>query len=167
LNYPGASFTNVTAVEGPTVVGYYTLPGAFQAHGFIHDLGSGSWTTLDFPGASTTAIWDMSNGILVGDYATTERGFGFIFDQGAWRTIDIPGSIGTTVTAIDGIWLAGGYFNDPTPMRGFIAAIPEPASGGVLLLAVCLFAMARGARGGLPAHHLVEIALVIPIGAIP
>ena len=139
LNYPGSGFTNVTGIDGQTIVGYYSAGGT--NHGFTHVLGSPTWTTLDFPGAVSTQVWDIDGGRIVGQYATDTRLFGFVLEGGTWTSINIPGSITAWVTAVDGNRIAGNYFIDPVRQQGFIATIPEPSLAllSCAALAACRF----------------------------
>jgi hypothetical protein len=70
-------------------------------HGFVRDK-KGVFTTIDFPGASFTAVWDINNrGQMVGPYVdakgSTSGGFthGFLLEDGVFTTIDLPGPLET------------------------------------------------------------------------
>ena len=52
------------------------------------------WTTIDFPGASSTYPMGINNaGQIVGYYVNPDNFYhGFLFEQGTYKTIDAPGA---------------------------------------------------------------------------
>jgi len=132
--------TGVTGVSGSNIVGKYgALPGSFlynwtdhttlnfpdieiesidggnivgeaDGHGVIYNLDSQTWTTLDYPGASSTYIYDIDGDNLIGGYYASGAYHNFLYDGTIWMTLDLPGGI----TGISGSNIAtqrGGIYN--------------------------------------------------------
>jgi probable HAF family extracellular repeat protein len=83
-----------------------------------------TWTEIDFPGASTTAIFGINNnGDLVGAYLNS-RSFtihGFADIGGVFTTVDPPGAVGTNAYAInDSGAIVGRFSNDNQTNHGFL-----------------------------------------------
>ncbi|HUY87899.1 MAG TPA: hypothetical protein VMV10_04105 [Pirellulales bacterium] len=75
LSIPVPSNANnvwVTDISGNDVVGYYDFHNVAGGQGFIYDIGSGGFTTLDDPLGTYTAPAAISDGNIVGTY--TSRG---------------------------------------------------------------------------------------------
>jgi len=78
------------------IVGTYANPSNPSAsHGFVYD--HGTFTTLDYPGASSTSPSNINNaGAIVGGYTDASGVIhGFLYKHGTFTTIDAPGA-GTT-----------------------------------------------------------------------
>src|SRR3954451_17700742 len=74
-----------------------------------------SFTQIDVPGASSTQAFGINDaGQIVGGFADSTGGHGFLFTGGSFTQIDVPGA---SVTQAQGINDAGqivGAFNDST-----------------------------------------------------
>src|SRR5437773_1297597 len=96
IDYPGVTSTQAWGINPRgDIVGVYTSAG--HDHGFL--LSGGSFTTIDFPGATTsTEVSKISpRGDIVGDYtlANSTTIHGFLLSGGSFTTIDFPGAIRT------------------------------------------------------------------------
>src|SRR5579875_3598960 len=82
-------------------VGYYTTNRV--THGFL--LIGGRFTTIDYPGASST-FPSMINprGDIVGAYTAGGMGHGFLLSDGVYTTIDFPGA--TDLPGVPAVTLA-------------------------------------------------------------
>jgi len=80
-----------------------------------------NWTTLDFPGATSTSIHGIDGDNIVGYYYDGSKGHGFLYDGSTWTTLDYPGAGSSTTSAwgVDGSNIVGYYFNS-TSTHGFI-----------------------------------------------
>jgi hypothetical protein len=121
LSAPGAGNTYITGISGGTIVGYKD---SNNGKGFIYD--GSTFTTLDFPGAYQTRALAISGGTVVGTCADELGNFSFIYDGSSFSTLDLP--YGFQPTGISGHTLVGDFFG-PLHFEGFIAQVPEPASG--------------------------------------
>lgn len=107
----------------------------FAAHGYTYDSATGGTTTIDYPGATTTAAYGISDsGVVVGGWCV--QGFsacptnlfyvashGFIDDNGAFTQLDYPGSDGTTAFGVNsGGTVVGTYstFGSNGVIHGFL-----------------------------------------------
>ncbi|GAA0602465.1 hypothetical protein GCM10009416_45380 [Craurococcus roseus] len=105
------------------IVGFYDANGE---HGFL--LREGQVTTLDVPGASSTAASGVNDaGDIVGTYLAESGNdvslHGFLYSDGAFTTLDIPGAGDTQLNGI----------NDRGQIVAFTPASDPPApSGGFL-----------------------------------
>jgi probable HAF family extracellular repeat protein len=95
--------------------------------GFL--LKKGRFTTLEFPGALLTVVWDIDNrGRMVGTYVDaqgpTQGGFthGLVIDaDGVFTTVDVPGPLETEIFGINERGQVVGAFLDPSGItRGFL-----------------------------------------------
>lgn len=76
---------------------------------------AGTWSTLDFPGATDTVITGIDGNILVGNYFENPRlSHGFIYDGRAWTSFDVTGSTEMKVTGIAGNNIVGWYLDSGT-----------------------------------------------------
>lgn len=60
--------TSVSSIDGNRIVGSYAID-RFTGEGFIHDLGSGSWTSIDPGGHGHSAINDIEGNVIVGAFS--------------------------------------------------------------------------------------------------
>lgn len=90
----GAQATGIN--DAGEVVGFY-IDGAGTNHGFT--LVSGTFTTIDFPGATFTQVLGVNNyGVLTGVYLdAVNASHGFVTAGGVFQSIDDPNGVGTTV----------------------------------------------------------------------
>jgi hypothetical protein len=70
-----------------------------------------SYSTLDYPGATSTTATGISQGIVVGYYSTSASypTHGFIYDGNNYSPVDFPGSMSTRILDIDGNRMVGTY----------------------------------------------------------
>jgi hypothetical protein len=77
LNAPGAVHgSTISGISGNNLVGWY-LDASLQHHGFLYD--GTNWTTLDYPGASTTLIYGIDGNNIVGTYTDADSKAGGCF----------------------------------------------------------------------------------------
>ncbi len=112
-SYLWAVNTSGLAAGGFSPLGSFQCGAPFAAHGYTYDYGTGAITTIDYPGAPTTAAYGISDsGVVVGGWCV--QGFsgcptnlfyiashGFIDDNGTFIQLDFPGSDGTTAFGIN------------------------------------------------------------------
>ncbi len=112
LDFPGATYTELTSIDGNNIVGYYADTLGAQ-HGFLYD--GVNWTTLDVPFprspeapfllAYDTRAFGISGNNIVGWYL--EGPHGFLFDGTTWTPLDYPGSVNGSNQAVDGNSIVG------------------------------------------------------------
>jgi hypothetical protein len=104
LEFPGATYTELSSIDGNNIVGYYADTLGAQ-HGFLYD--GVSWTTLDvpFPGNYDTRAFGISGNKIVGWYLAGPHGF--LFDGTTWTPLDYPGSTNGSNQAVDGNNIVG------------------------------------------------------------
>ena len=66
-----------------------------------------TWTTLDYPGAISTQVWDIDGSNIVGYYTNSTGTHGFLYNGSTWTTIDAPEATYTHILGIDGTNLVG------------------------------------------------------------
>ncbi len=125
LDFPGASATWASDIDGDKVVGGYHLNDDY--HGFVYNLTSGIWSTLDCPfRPGTTRVTGIDGNYIIGTY---DKGFsddnGFLFDGLNWKQVTYPHSGATIPSGIDGDTIVGVGLLDGNTV-GFVATIPEP-----------------------------------------
>ena len=136
IDFPGASATAGRGInrEGD-IVGLYCLEGTIPTlcnrtglHGFL--VSQGTFTTVDVPGASSTAAFAInSDGDIVGDYSTTTGPcaavpgagcHGFLLSKGTFTTIDVPCALGTMARGISPEGNIVGFYLNATGFHGFL-----------------------------------------------
>ncbi len=127
LDFPNARETWLTGVSGNRVVG------RCDEYSFVYD--GTTFTPLGYAGARTEA-WGISGENIVGGYHDGTTYHGFLYDGTTWTTLDYPGAISTRASGISGNRIVGSYTDNAGNDHGFILAIPEPASGLLVLCAV-------------------------------
>lgn len=142
---PNLSGFNVspTGISGNVIVGFYR-DSSQVIHGFRYD--GGGFTALDDPGAvGRTYPEGVSGSSIVGVLSASTSGEfvqgsgGFLFDGASWATINDPlGTGGTWPRGIDGENVVGWYVDSSGRTHGFLAAVPEPNSVVLILLAMPL-----------------------------
>jgi hypothetical protein len=70
---------------------------------------AGTWTTLDYPGATQSYVSGISGNKIVGYYGRSGNEHGFLYDGTNWTTIDMPGASATLVRGISGNIIVGEY----------------------------------------------------------
>jgi len=77
---------------------------------------AGTWTTLDYPGATQSYVSGISGNNIVGYYGRSGNEQGFLYDGTNWTTIDMPGATTTLVRGISGNIIVGEYSNSVFPL---------------------------------------------------
>ncbi|HBG26465.1 MAG: hypothetical protein A2Y10_06135 [Planctomycetes bacterium GWF2_41_51] len=158
LNFPGASNTSISGVDGDNIVG------TADGHSVIYNLNSQIWNTFDVSGALFTTVLDIDNGNIIGYYKESDEisSKGFFYDGTDFYDLPVtPYAISgrNVVVLYAGIYnldsqsmiltnnafgfsgqiigISGdtvvGWYKD-NALHGFIATIPEPAT--LLLLSL-------------------------------
>ena len=148
-NLPGAVDTDARGVNNPgTVVGFYdvltNLPNAGTipvSHGFMRD-SSGTFTAIDFPGATaTTALGISDGGDIVGSYVVivdasmkppTVAVHGYVLSKGVFTTVDVPfaGATGSQAFGINEQGeIAGAFTTTPVTLATLLKEDPVLAHG--------------------------------------
>jgi hypothetical protein len=79
-----------------------------------------NWETLDYPGAKSTYIQDISDDSIVGYYTdVSNQTHGFFYNGSTWTNFDMQGAQYTHLCAIDGSSYAGMYW-DGSKEHGFL-----------------------------------------------
>ncbi|MBW8041400.1 MAG: hypothetical protein FVQ85_15570 [Planctomycetes bacterium] len=119
LNMPGIDNVSLLGTGSNMIVGHH---GSNPYHGLVYDMTTGSYNTLDKPGAGAlgTEIRDIDSNNLIGSYYDS-RWHGFIYNliEQSWTTIDVPGNSSMQPYGIDGENVVGYYF-DGSRWHGFI-----------------------------------------------
>jgi uncharacterized membrane protein len=131
IDYPAAMSTAVYGVNDPgQIVGGYCLLSAEvycggllnpTDHGFLDD--HGTFTTIDFPGASGTQPNAINYaGVIVGSYDVGTTGpHSFLYRNGTFTNIDFPGANWTFAGAINNHGMVAGYYQDSKgQVHGFL-----------------------------------------------
>ena len=122
IDIPGAvTQTDITWVNARgDIVGSYDTPG--QTHAYV--LRHGHVTTIDYPGATITLGFGISNtGDVVGPEFTNDffSAHGYLFRHGTFTLIDVSGAQATWPTmAIDSRRIVGAYFSPDQVFHGFV-----------------------------------------------
>jgi hypothetical protein len=88
--------------------------------GGVYNLDSQVWTTIDYPGASSTSILGIEGSDLVGYYISDSGQHGFFYDGTTWTTRDFPGASSTSIYGIDGSSIVGSYEISGCNYHGFL-----------------------------------------------
>jgi hypothetical protein len=79
------------------------------------------FTTLDYPGAFSTAALGIDANNIVGWYSDADYvAHGFLYDGTTWTTLDYPGGIDTNAFGIDGNNIVGYYTDINFNYHGFL-----------------------------------------------
>ena len=166
-----AAVTNAQGVNNNGLVtGFYSTDGAHQ-HGFFYNSATGTFTLPADPNVANLFLTQFlginDDGLAVGYYQTndgSQHGFLYNINTQSYTFLDDPNAAlsGMSITQITGVndsgEIAGFYVDGATGLqRGFIAtaataAVPEPATTGLLGAALCLvgFGHFRKRRGTAP-----------------
>jgi hypothetical protein len=110
-------------------VGFYSAGGNF--HGFLEDLGTATFSHIDFPGALGTQPSKLNaNDQIVGTYTDLSGIHGFFEDlaTATFSTVDFPGAAITEANGInDQGDIVGRYISPDDSVHGFLAT-PVPVS---------------------------------------
>ena len=157
IDVPNSTRTVAEGINGNgLVVGYFT--GSNSTLGFV-DAG-GSFSTIGVPGAYITEANGVNNaGTVVGFTQDSSGPHGFVqTSAGDLAILDVPGATYTQAIGINDAGVISGYYYDGQQasggpaIHGFIAtpvaaAVPEPASAGMLGLGLAIFGAAAWRRG--------------------
>jgi probable HAF family extracellular repeat protein len=116
VDFPGAPFNYVFGVNaaGDMVGGYSTQTGIGPYHGFLFKAGTGSFSTVDFPGQETDGRAINSSGTIVGIYDAAfgqpDHGWSKIGDT--FESIDVDGARHTYVFGINDAGRISGTYAD-------------------------------------------------------
>jgi uncharacterized membrane protein len=137
INFPGADYTDVWRVnDHGQVLGRYKI-GNGDFHVFLHTITSGAFISIDYPGATQTAMGDFSqlgglnnNGDIASGYCNSSTNCevasfgalqGFLLNAGIFSSLDVPGAAGTLAFGINdrGV-IVGGYTDANLRVHGFL-----------------------------------------------
>ena len=108
IDFPGATFTETNGINpSGDIVGDYSIAAPFACffrqvlcHGFL--LSGGEFTSIDFPGASSTIAFGINpGGDIVGRYDIAGVTHGFLLSRGEFTSIDFPGASLTQARTIN------------------------------------------------------------------
>jgi probable HAF family extracellular repeat protein len=101
---------------------------------FLYD--GGTFTTIDYPSASTTFAGGINDsGQIVGSYSHAAGIHGFLYNNGTFTSFDDPSATGfTSAGGINNSGQIVGSFADAAGTHGFLAT-PTPEPGTLPLLA--------------------------------
>jgi hypothetical protein len=108
-----------------------TNPGGFGAnapsHGFIYNVAGGTVSIFDYPGASSTELYGISNsGILIGLASVDGTDVNFIYDGETFKELIFPGAAFTCAMAVNNSGDAVGYYvNEDNSEHGFRTSTVE------------------------------------------
>jgi YD repeat-containing protein len=116
VSYPGSDYTTATGYDAVNnvVAGSY-VDSLGNTLGYTYDVGSQSYTSVSYPGAATTTLYDSRGGRLVGSYsdATNSPTHGYTYDTGtaSYTALDYPGAASTLAYSYDSAnhTIAGDY----------------------------------------------------------
>ena len=116
LDFPGAApnWTMPTGINDlGTVVGTYRDAKTDLHHGFIFH--NGQWATLDYPNASNTLLFGITNaGQIIGSAGSL-----FLYENGTFKIISVPNKPGSSLISISP--KQGLILGRSTATQGFIA----------------------------------------------
>jgi PEP-CTERM motif len=184
----GAQLDVAFGISGSEIVGYY-LASDNHLHGFMQPIqlpggasspsaGSSSvlasFTTLDYPGSTSSAAYGISGNVVVGDYQDSKgKYFGFVYDGVNWLSVDAqtflpfaqPGAgsasaVSVTATKLYGIsgnTIVGEYLDATGVNHGFsVLFVPEPSTAILLAFGAAIAGALwcrRPARSKQPNKH--------------
>ncbi len=111
LDFPGASATWATAIDGNNVIGDYWTPSSSGSHGFLYN--GSSFTTIDVPGFTHVDLRGISGSNIVG--TSFDGGGGeqpFLYNGSTVTPISPPGALSTTVFGVSGNTVLGDFWNN-------------------------------------------------------
>ena len=111
---PGATGIEALGIDGNNIVGFYVDDHLIRRHGFLYNMTTKTWTTLDAPGAGNTWASGISGNDIVGWYhdasETTFRDHhGFIYNGTTWINLTMPGMSRVFPQDISGNNIVGDY----------------------------------------------------------
>src|SRR5205807_983677 len=95
------------------IAGWYIASGNANVHGFL--LQGGVFTTLDFPGATSTSPYGINKaGEIVGEYSTGIGIHGFTYQSGTYTDVTVSGATYTQLRGINNVGDIVGRFATQT-----------------------------------------------------
>src|SRR5262249_6316812 len=96
IDFPGAVCTMATGINNQgQIIGIYANPGGAcglfagnSVHGFL--LSSSGFSTIDFPGASSTYLYGINDSPQIVGSRNPSRGGGFVYDHGTFTPLNLP-----------------------------------------------------------------------------
>ena len=126
LNVP-QSMNNGATPDLGQIAGLFTDMQLKKGRAYV--IQNGSFTPFDYPGASSTAAWDINPpGAIVGNYQAATGTHGFLLENGVFTSVQFPGAIVTQGRGINPGGAIVGSYRDATGTHGFLA-IPMPGHG--------------------------------------
>ena len=137
IDFPGADYTDAWRInDNGQIVGRYKS-GNGDFHVFLLTIASGTFTSIDYPGATQTAMGDFTqmgglnnNGDIASDFCNSSSNcevasfgslHGFVLSAGNFNSLDVPGAAGTVAFGLNdrGI-IVGGYTDANLRVHGFL-----------------------------------------------
>ena len=119
----------------------FTVLGATASHATY------TWTPLDHPGASSTALYAIDGANMVGYYADGSGTHGTHYNGSTWTTLNHPSATSTELNGIDGANMVGYYTDSSGNNHGFMVTatspVPEPAAILLALFGLALLPRRR------------------------
>jgi hypothetical protein len=127
IDYPGATSTTASGIQGNTIVGRYVDASNAQ-HGFVDVDNGATYTPLDVPSTlgSNTNARGISRGNIAGFYSDSSSVFhGFEYNGATYMTVDNPSAgtaagQGTRAFGIDGTNIVGDFLNPSGLEQGYL-----------------------------------------------
>jgi probable HAF family extracellular repeat protein len=116
------SMHNGGTPDGQMIVGLYTDMVDNRPKAYI--IRRGSFSPLEFPGATQTSAWDVNpTGLVVGVYRDAAGIFhGFQYDGQTFGRVDVPGATATRVFGVNGHGdMVGAFVDASGRTHGFVA----------------------------------------------
>lgn len=116
----GAGGTAIFTINGNGQIAGEYADSAQVIHGFVDT--AGTFTNIDYPGATVTAVADISlNNEIVGVWQDAATQHGFTDIGGTFTSIDFPGATLTEATGVNSAGEVVGYYTDAANVEhGFI-----------------------------------------------
>jgi hypothetical protein len=125
LMYPAAMDTHASDISDGNIIGSYSM-WTDGPHGFLYNVTSHAWTTLDYPGGTAgtfSTVQGISGNTVVGTHTNTSGGnfHGSVYSitSNTWTSLDYPGALNTWASGIDGNNIVGSYTSS-SHWRGFL-----------------------------------------------
>ncbi|HEY1718651.1 MAG TPA: hypothetical protein VGH42_10235, partial [Verrucomicrobiae bacterium] len=120
--------TRAEGISGNYITGYY-WDGSGGSHGFLYNMTTSNYTTLDDPSAITsggTQAYGISGNYIVGYYGDAAGSHGFLYAMSTshYTTLNDPLSDesqgGTIASGVSGNLIAGNYYDTNGESHGFL-----------------------------------------------
>jgi len=104
----GTASMQVEGIGGNNVVGYYRTSTTGPDNGFVYNISTGAYTTVNVPGATYTDAYGVSgNGYVVGNSGTGA----FLYNGSNYTALSTPGVTLSRVNGTDGSTVVGNSSN--------------------------------------------------------